>query len=269
MTAPCRGIHVDVPNGRLLVEDQGQGTPIVLVPPFACDTRAFDDQVDVLLDAGFRVITYDPRGYGRSTLPKADAPYSHADDLVAVLDQLGLDSAHLVGVSNGARIAIDAALLHPARLRTLTAIGAAISGYATPDVGAQFGELHRTAVTKGVTAAKEGLKRLGFFRPAYGQPRLVHRFDEMLATYSGFHLVNADPEMLPSPPTSERLAEIRARTLVMIGEREMPEYRQIAQQLARSVPIAEFMEVPGVGHFANLEAPAIVNAALLAFLPRS
>lgn len=257
---------IAIEGGRLFVRDEGAGIPVVLIPPFACDTRAFAGQRQPLLDAGYRAISYDPRGYGRSTLPAAGSPYSHARDLAALLDAIGVESAHLIGVSNGGRIAIDAALDIAARVRSLTVIGPAITGYPTPRVGALFGELQGIAASEGTGAARLGLKRLGFFTPAYEQPHLAALFDRMLADYSCYHLTAADPEIVAAPPASERMREIEVPTLIMIGEREMPEYREAATTLAGRIAGSRLIEVPRAGHFANLEAPRIVNDALIGFL---
>lgn len=266
MTVTQGEYKIAVPGGSLHVCVEGSGAPVVLIPPFACDTRAVAEQRHALLKAGFQPIAYDPRGYGRSTVPTRSVPYSHVNDLVAVLDALGLQKVHLFGVSNGGRIAIDTALLRPTRIHTLSVVGAALSGYATPQVDALFGALHQIAMNEGMVVAKRRLKRLGFFTLAYEQPRLARLFDEMLDVYSGYHLAGVDPELPPAPPTSGRLAEIGTPTLIMVGAREMPEYRAIAEHLATSIPDAAFRVISATGHFANLEAPLAVNQALLSFL---
>lgn len=266
MTAAPGEYEIAVPGGSLHVCVEGSGAPVVLIPPFACDTRAVAEQRDALLAAGFQPIAYDPRGYGRSTVPARGVPYSHVDDLVSVLDALGLEKVHLFGVSNGGRIAIDTALLRRTRVHTLSVVGAPLSGYATPHVDALFGALQQVATSEGLVDAKERLKHLAFFTPAYEQPSLARLFDAMLDAYSGYHLAGVDPELLPDPPTSGRLTRIGTPTLIMVGARELPEYRKIAEHLATYIRETAFRVIPAAGHFANLEAPQAVNRALLSFL---
>src|SRR5512141_1593856 len=90
--------------------------------------RTWDPQVPTFTAAGYRVIRYDLRGYGRSSRPGAE-PYSHVTDLRAVLDHLGVREAALVGCSMGGRVAIDATLSDPARVWALVPVAAGVSGF--------------------------------------------------------------------------------------------------------------------------------------------
>src|SRR6185436_13829592 len=85
-------------GGRLYWEAAGEGEPLVFIHGFTLDTRMWDDQWDVFA-ARYRVIRYDVRGFGQSTVP--DGPFSHQDDLRALMDYLGVDRFHLVGLSMG------------------------------------------------------------------------------------------------------------------------------------------------------------------------
>ena len=98
---------------------------------------------------------------------------------------------------------------------------------------------------------------------------MLSRLRAMVTEYSGFHFVHEDPQQWPDPPTSRRLAEIRCPTLVIVGERDVPDFRAIAGALADGIPGAEKIVIPGAGHMANMEAPAAVNELLLAHLRAS
>src|SRR5450759_2739382 len=102
---------VDVPGGRLFALSEGAGPAIVLMHAAIVDQRAWDAMVPGLVAAGFRVVRYDYRTFGRSTTD--DVEFSNRADLLAVLDAFGIGRAALVGNSHGGQIAIDTAIEFP------------------------------------------------------------------------------------------------------------------------------------------------------------
>src|SRR5687768_1617218 len=90
----------------------------------------WDEQVAALRDA-YRVIRYDTRGYGKTRVD--DVPYSNSGDVALVMDHFGADSAHVVGLSRGAQIALDFAVNEPARTRSLTWVAGGVRGLEVPD----------------------------------------------------------------------------------------------------------------------------------------
>ena len=133
-----------VPGGALHVVDDGAGRPVVLLHAGVADSRSWDGMVPFLLDAGLRVVRYDARGYGRSRTD--DVEFSNVEDLVAVLDHLGISRALLVGNSRGGLIAINAALDVPERVVGVVGVAAALGGFtgtSTPLEEALFEELER------------------------------------------------------------------------------------------------------------------------------
>lgn len=116
--APDTG-RVAVEGGTLYYESRGSGPAVVLLHGGRLDHSSWDPQVGPLSRA-FRVIRYDARGHGRSTAPAG--PFSMVEDLRRVLDHLGVQRAHLVGLSMGAGAAFDFAVQHPGRVETLTLV---------------------------------------------------------------------------------------------------------------------------------------------------
>ena len=111
---------------RLWMEEAGQGTPILFVHEFAGDHRSWEPQMRYFARR-HRCIAYAARGYPPSDVPDADAAYSQdyaVADAVAVLDALGIDRAHVVGLSMGGFAALHFGRLHPDRARSITAAGA-------------------------------------------------------------------------------------------------------------------------------------------------
>ena len=121
--------QVIVANGiPLYVEDHGEGAPVLLIHGWPDSARLWRHQVPHLVSNGFRVITPDLRGFGRSGRPDEVAAYrlrNSAADMTVILDQLGIAAAHVVGHDWGSGVAWLTAMLSPDRVRTLTVISGA------------------------------------------------------------------------------------------------------------------------------------------------
>ena len=253
-------------NGaRLYYEVAGDGAPVVLVHGFTLDTRMWDDQFLPLAEH-YRVVRYDVRGFGRSDLP-TDTPYAHYDDLRGLLDHLGISAAAVIGLSMGGGIAADFALAHPDLTRALVLIDAALGGHAWSDEWQErWKPVSAGARQGGIAVGKERWLAHGLFAPANEQPAVGARLAAIVADYSGWHWVNRNPIRSLEPPAIDRLGEIAAPTLAIVGERDLADFHAIAANLREQAPQAQIVVVPGVGHMANMEAPEEVNRHLLAFL---
>src|SRR5262245_14497105 len=107
-----------IPGAQLYYESSGSGeSAVVFVHGFSLDRRMWDDQFEVF-SRGCRVVRYDMRGYGKSEM-LPDVPYRHADDLCELLRVLGIGSAHLVGLSLGASVALELAASQPQMVSSL------------------------------------------------------------------------------------------------------------------------------------------------------
>lgn len=253
-------------NGtRLYYEEAGAGDPVVLIHGFTLDTRMWDDQFAPLARR-FRAIRYDMRGFGRSAVPGADS-YTHHDDLCALLDHLGVEQAHLVGLSKGGAVALDLALANPQRVRSLALIDTVIGGFPwSPETTARDGLVWQRAHAGGISAAKESWRAHPLFAPAFRRPEVAARLGQIIDEYSGWHFVNASHEHGLEPPAAQRLKELTVPVLAIVGEHDTPDFRAVTELICRELPQARRLVVPGAGHMANMEAPAQVTEALLTFL---
>src|SRR5437867_8482956 len=120
-------IWLDVPGGRLAVEDEGAGPPIVLVHWGIVNRRSGDGLTPLLVGAGYRVIRYDMRGFGESTAEAVE--FSPRADLLAVMDARGVGLAAVVGNSWGAMNALDAVIEAPDRFVALVWLGGGVGGF--------------------------------------------------------------------------------------------------------------------------------------------
>jgi pimeloyl-ACP methyl ester carboxylesterase len=253
-------------NGtRLYYEVAGAGAPVVLVGGGGTlDRRQWDDQFDVLTSR-FRLIRYDIRGIGRSARPTGE--FSHHEDLRALLEFLNLKRAVVCGVSFGAVIAVDFTLDHPNMVSGLVLAGAGLSSDKQKSVDA--------VLALSALAKKEGLERAinaitsmpSFVSPHNAAARRRIRqiyLDNHDVFEADFPLVTLwQPTM---PPASERLTQIKAPTLIIVGANDTAATAASADRLASLITGAQKVVVAGAGHMVNMDAPAEFNHALVAFL---
>jgi pimeloyl-ACP methyl ester carboxylesterase len=225
----------------------------------------WDDQVTAF-SARYQMIRYDARGFGRSS-PAGSTSYSSVDDLYALLRYLNVERATVIGLSMGGGIASAFAVTYPSVTRALVLVDALIWGYrGSSEWGDFLTELRQVARASGVAAARERWLSHQMFAAARARPEVIGRARDIAADFSGWHWLNRDPERWINPPTIERLGDIRCPTLVVVGGRDAPDFLGTADVLARQIPSARKVVLPGVGHLANLEAPAELNRAVLSFL---
>jgi len=263
---PSHAGFAEINGTRLYYEVAGAGQPLVLIHGNALDHRMWDDQFAHFAQHS-QVLRYDVRGFGQSALPTT-TPYDHTEDLWALLRALGLQHAAILGLSMGGRIAINFALAYPDATDALIAVDAGVDGYTFPD-GPLFAHVVAEARRAGLPAARTFWQAHPLLGPASEQPAVATRLAQMVATYSGWHWLHTDPQVVPSPPALERLATIKAPTLIIVGERDIRDFRRIADRLAHDIPGATQVVMAGVGHIANMEAPSEFNTIVLDFLDRS
>ncbi len=257
--------NFDVGSARLNYQADGVGAPVVLLHGFGLDQRMWEYQA-VALAERFRVLRYDLRGYGRSSLPGAQA-YSHADDLYGLLTGLNATPAHVVGLSNGGRIAIQFTLAYPQAVRSLTLVDSALDGYKwSADWQMRWGGIASTAKAGDIATARRLWLEHPLFAPAREQAGVAARLAQMVQDYSGWHWVHSDPGVSAGAPAIGRLGEIRARTLVLAGERDLPDFHGVADTLSDGIAGAVRVTLPRAGHMANMEAAPEFNHQLIKFL---
>lgn len=255
---------VEIDGTLLSYESAGSGPPLVLLHGFSLDRRMWDDQVDAL-SSHYQVIRYDLRGYGQS--PPSNTPYAHVDDLKGLLEHLEITRARILGLSMGGGIAIDFVLAHPEATEALIVASPALGGHQwQSELNQSLGAVYETARRAGVDAARKQWLGHPLFAPARERPVVAARLTQMVNDYSGWHWVNEDPGRRLSPPAVERLEEIAAPTLVIVGGREIPGFRAVADLVAKRVRSARQVELPNVGHMANMEDSARFNQTLLSSL---
>ena len=226
----------------------GKGAPVILLHGGLGHSGNWGKQVAALTAAGHRAIVIDSRGHARST--RDERTYSYelmAGDARAVMDHLGLDRAAIVGWSDGACVALVLASQAPERV-----------------AGVFFFACNMDP---------SGVKELDETNPLLGRcfGRHAKDYAALSPTPDGFQsLVTAVTAMQRSQPdySAADLGAIRAPVTVALGENDEFIKRDHAEYLARTIPGAAFILLPGVSHFAPLQRPALFNDAVLSFLDR-
>ncbi len=248
-----------------MYEVAGDGPAVVLVHGFGLDMRMWDPQVGPLADR-FRVVRYDCRGFGASGPFDPAVPYTHAGDLVALLDHLDIGEAVLIGLSFGGRVALQAALADPARVRGLVLLDAVLDGVPwDPESARALDEVARQVQEAGVLAGREAWLAHPLFAAARERPDLAAALAAMVAGYPGQHWLGQDPHRETRRPI-DVLEGICMPALVAVGERDVPGFREMSAALARRIPGAAYRVVAGAGHMVNMEQPAATNDLLISFV---
>jgi len=230
----------------------GSGPPVVLIHGFTLDHRMWQSQIDLLED-GHTVVAYDCRGFGRSSSPSG--PYSHADDLRALLDHLDIETCVIVGASMGGRIALTYALGWPKRVRSLFLVGTDAGGY-------RFDLGWDVPVAYGLDAARQAWRSHPIFEKVRLMPAAWSQVCALIDDYSAWHWLYDDVRCPPDTDTLRRLDEIAAPTTVVVGSDDLPDFHRITAMLVSRMPNVRRVEVVGAGHLVSLEASAALNKLL-------
>jgi pimeloyl-ACP methyl ester carboxylesterase len=262
-SAPAREATADLPGVHLFFTDSGgNGEPVVFVHAATGSSRVWEYQRPVFAKRGYRVITYDRRGYGRSV---ADAsgpqPGTGADDLNALIDYLKIDRFHLVSTAAGGFVAWDYALSFSKRLRSLV-VANSIGGVQDPEYQAAMQRLR----TPDFLAMSPDMRELG---PAYrvSNPAGADRWRELERT--------ARPTSAQPPPQTFRnkvtfalLETISVPTLLLTGDADMYAPPPIMRMFAAHVKGSKAVVIPEAGHSGYWEQPEFFNRTVLEFISR-
>lgn len=250
-------------------EVAGEGPGVALLHSTVCDSRMWDSEFEALAGR-YRVLRYDFRGFGRSPLPSE--PWSSVDDLRALLDDAGIERPALAGLSGGAATALDFALADPGRVRGLVLAAPAIGGLDWSEEVRRFGEQENELLDVGdLDGAVELNLRMWVDGPLRGpdavDPAVRAKVGEMQRRAFEVQLASEPGEHRRlQPPAIERLEDVSAPTLVIVGDADVPDVLERADLLARRIPGARQVVVPGVAHMVNLKRPDDFIRLVLDFL---
>ncbi len=258
---------------ELHYRETGDGFPLVWVMGTGMNGDAWHRYQVPEFSSSYRCITFDLRGSGRSECP--DGPYSAAllaEDLVGLLDHLGVDDAHFVGFSLGAATLQELALSHPQRTRSVVLMSTWSSTAREHHVRRHY-ESRIYALRH---ADMEVFKKFAFWM--WAPSTLDERYEDLveleafLGTVSGARDVSGYIGHFAADlahETLDRLPRIACPVLVVHGDEDLITRPAYNQRVAAAIPGATLVEVPRAGHLAYLEQPEAMNAAIRTFLQKT
>lgn len=256
-------------QARLAATVVGDGDPVVFLHAAVCDSRMWRAQLDAV-GASHKAIAYDRRGFGETRAEKEN--FSAVADLLAVIDAAGNGApAVLVGCSQGGRVALDAALLHPSRVRALVLIAPAVSGAPEPihqpeieGLMARLKEAEQAGDLDRVNAIKAHLWLDGPLQPegrVTGEPRRL--FLDMNAIALRSPPIGSNLDVAPA---FDRLGEISAPSPVIWGDHDFPYIQERCRHIATTMPHGSGHVLSGTAHLPSLERPTEITDLLATFI---
>jgi pimeloyl-ACP methyl ester carboxylesterase len=261
-------------GAKLYYEEAGSGTPLLFVHEFAGDHRSWEAQLRHF-SRRYRCVAFNARGYPPSDVPEDFRRYSQErarDDIRSVLDGLGVDKAHVVGLSMGAFATLHFGMQYPERALSITTAG--VGSGAPPADYAKF-QADSQANAKRILE-----KGMGEFAATYGHgparvqlrrkdPRGFAEFVRHLAEHSAKGSANTMLGYQARRPSlwdlEGRLRALRVPTLIVAGDEDEPTL-EASLFLKRTIPRAGLAMLPRTGHLMNLEEPALFNRLVEDFL---
>ncbi len=260
--------ELEIGGARLAGIEAGEGLAVVFLHAGVCDKRMWESQMQAAAAAGWHAVAYDRRGYGETE--SADEPFSHVDDLEAVLDALDIHAAVLVGCSMGGGLAVDFALRHPGQVIGLVLVGTSITG----------APWSATEAERAIEAAEEDAWERGDLDMLNRVQ--AHEWLDGPRTQSGrvggavrdlFFDMNARALNKPRltqeerPPEAwGRVGQINAPTLLLVGDEDFTALIDRHEHLSEEMPNAFAAVLEGAAHIPSIERPELVNSMLLQFL---
>jgi pimeloyl-ACP methyl ester carboxylesterase len=252
-------------NGtRLYYEITGEGEALILLHSGYTDLRLWDNQYE-LFGKYFKVIRYDIRGFGKSDRPRK--PFSNFEDLKELLSHLGIQKAHLIGVSMGGSIAIDFTLQYPEMVERLILSGPSLNGFKpTIDDASQLRSLAGMSIVMRDDNFNQSVEYM-LNNPMWRQanPMARQQLKNMFMETSLDWLLD-DTVQIYNIQAVERLSEINKRTLLIIGSEDSQPIKEIARVLESNISMIQVVTINDTGHLPNLDKPEIFNKYILDFL---
>jgi len=240
--------YIEHDNARIWYATYGSGSPVILLHGGLGHGGNWGYQVPTLIENGYRTVVIDSRGHGRST--RDERPYSYelmASDVLAVMDTLGIEKATLVGWSDGACTALVLASKAPLRVSGVFYFACNMDPSGTKEF--EFTSIVQHCFNR----HEKDYSRLS------STPDKFDEFSEAVGL-----MQRTQPNY-----SADDLAAISVPVAIVQSEHDEFIKREHAEYLARSIPNAEFIFLPGVSHFAPLQRPEQFNTAMLAFIGKA
>lgn len=263
--APVNGVEI-------YYEEHGEGTPLLFCHEFAGDYRSWGPQVRFFARR-YRTITFSARGYHPSSIPQDDASYSeeqHVEDAYGLIRFLGIDKAHVVGLSMGGNVTLKLGLAHPEVCLSLVVAGAGFGSTNPEEFRANSREtaalLEQVGMQEFAETYGRGPSRLRFEqKDPHGFLEMLTQLKEHSTVGSALTMRNVQGKRKTVYDVADQLPGLDVPTLVVSGDED-----ELALEpsllMKRKIPNSGLLIVPKTGHTVNLEEPALFNQAVLDFV---
>jgi pimeloyl-ACP methyl ester carboxylesterase len=258
-----KDLYVEIDGARLRYRDEGRGPVIVFIHGWSLDLDMWEFQAEEL-GSHYRVVRLDRRGFGFSSGVPSLA--QDALDVAALCRRLELERIALVGMSQGARVALMLAGAESVSISRLVLDGLpdlAATGSAPHSNDIPHEHYRRVAQREGMSAFRSEWAQHPLTRLKTADQRAQEIRTRMIERYSGRDLLG--PAATLNAADSPRL-DVQLPTLLINGEYDPEGRRRFAKQLASQLPLAEHVDIPEAGHLCNLDNPRAYNEALKRFL---
>ena len=277
--APSQSGLIPVDGVGLHYERYGSGSPVVLVPGEVADSRIWDDQVAAFAER-HEVVRFDLRGSGRSE--SGTVPFAYVRDMTTVLSTLHVDKAYLVGIEDGANLAVEYALDYPNQVEALVLVAPSIRGYVpatmSPEAQARVAEVfsHMTGATPEERMQhfiEAGMSMPGY-APSVERSEARERMRTIVTEHTQRLLASAQEpgwrerhrQAWLEPPAFQRLSEIHVPTLIVVRGPLGLDAPQYIDALSRAIAGARVMVMPAESTMINMDQPEAFNRLVLNFL---
>ena len=259
-----RIFYQDLPEDKSAI-DLTDRPPVFFLHGFTLDNRMWQLQVDFFQN-DYRLIIPDSRGHGESDSPQTGYSRDHrVEELLALVNSLGFDRIHLVGLSMGGSTGIGFALKYQDRLESLTLVDTGAAGYS---VGPKIARIDRIAREDGVEVAREKWIKTALTWYRDDKKEIHDLMDSMMRQHGGAIWLDPQRGKYPRTVDLDHVHNITVPTMIFVGEDDRI-FVPLAQQLHERIQSSVLSVFEGTGHMLNLEQPKRFNEALKVFLERS
>ncbi|NDW11895.1 alpha/beta hydrolase [Bacteroides sp. 214] len=266
--------YIEVDNGSLYYEELGKGEPIILIHGHSLDHRMWDTQFEVFAKQ-YRVIRYDSRGYGRSSQQQEGYQFTHAADLVKLMNALHIDKAHIVGLSMGGFIGADMLGYYPERVKSAVLASGNIRKSPGPSTPMDEEEATRREQeiaelkAKGVDVMKrewfEGLMNSGGTQ----RERMREPLWQMISDWSAWQPLHKEARVIIGLDAYAALKEKCPKVPVLLIAGNAPGNRYAEHpDILNYLPNGKQIVLDDCGHMLNMEQPEAFNAAVMEFITK-
>jgi len=241
--------YLEAGDARLRYKDEGAGPPLLLIHGWTLDLDMWDPQVEELA-VSHRLVRFDRRGFGLSSGQPSLA--NDIADAQRLCLQLGIERTAVLGMSQGARVALQLASSAPRIISCVILDGPpALTTVASTDI--PLGDLREILRTRGIEALREVWRRNPLATLRTTDPRMHELLDRMISRYRGSDLATAS---------------LSVPVLVLNGEHDLKTRLRAGQALSRTAPFVEHALISEAGHLPNLDNPHVYNETIRSFLAR-